>query len=53
MLRRVAERHARAQMVQCPVGLTQHTQTQPTSAPCMPQMVPPLCQPLPGQLAMP
>ena len=53
MLRGVAERHARAQMAQCPGGLTQCAQTQPTSALCMPQTVLPLCQPLPGQLAMP
>ena len=48
MLRGAAERHARAQMVQCPGGLTQCTQTQPMSALCAPQMVPPLHQPLPG-----
>ena len=44
---------AGAQMAQHPGGLAQWTQTQPTSAPCTPQMVPPLCQPQPGQLAMP
>ena len=53
MLRGVAERHPRAQMAQCPGGLTQRAQTQPTSVLCMPQMVLPLHQPLPGQPAMP
>ena len=53
MLRGVAERKARAQMAQCPGGLAQQAQTQPTSAPRTPQMMPPLCQPLPGQPAMP
>ena len=48
----MAERNARAQMVQCPGGLTQRAQTQPMSALCTPQMVPPLCQPLPGWPAM-
>ena len=52
-LRGMAERIAGAQMAQCPGGLAQRTQTPPTSAPCMPQMVPPLCQPPPGQPAMP
>ena len=51
-LRGAAERNARAQMAQCPGDLAQRTQTPPTSAPCMPQMVLPLCQPLPGWLAM-
>ena len=53
MLRGAAERNARAQMAQCPGGLAQWAQTQPMSAPHMSQMVPPLCHPLPGQLAMP
>ena len=53
MLRSVAERNARAQMVQCPGGLAQWAQTQPTSAPHMPQTALPLCQPLPGCPAMP
>ena len=51
-MRGTAERNARAQMAQCPGGLTQQAQTQPMSVPCMPQMVPPLHQPLPGQPAM-
>ena len=53
MLRGAIERNARAQMAQCTGGLAQWAQTQPTSVPCMPQMVPPLHQPLPGWLAMP
>ena len=53
MLRGAAERHARAQMEQCPGGLTQRAQTQPMLAPCIPQMVPPLFQPLPGRPATP
>ena len=53
MLRVMAERHARAQMAQCPGGLTQRAQTPPTLVPCMPKTVLPLCQPLPGQPAMP
>ena len=52
MLRSVIERNARAQMAQCPGGLAQRAQTQPTLAPHMPQMAPPLHQPLPGWLAM-
>ena len=52
MLRGVAERNPRAQMVPCPGSLAQQTQTQPTSASCTSQMVPPLYQPLPGQPAM-
>ena len=53
MLRGTAERNTRAQMVQCPGGLIQWVQTQPTSVPCMPQMAPSLCQPLPGWPTMP
>ena len=53
MLRGMAERNARAQTAPCPGGLAQRAQTQPTSMPCMPQMVLPLCQPLPGQPSMP
>ena len=53
MLRSTAERNARAQVAQCPGGLAQWAQTQPTSAPRIPQTVPPLCQPLPGQPAIP
>ena len=52
-MRGVAERNAGAQMVQHPDSLAQRTQTPPTSAPCTPQMVPPLRQPLPGWPAMP
>ena len=39
----MVERQAQAQLVQGPKGLV----------PCTPQMVPPLCQPLPGQLSTP
>ena len=53
MLRSAIERSTRAQMVQCPGGLAQQAPTPPTSAPCMPQMVPPLHQPLPGWPARP
>ena len=53
MLRGTAERNARAQMAQCPGGLAQWAQTQPMSAPHVPQMVLPLRQPLPGWLATP
>ena len=53
MLRGTAERNAWAQMVQCPGGLAQWAQTQPTSALHAPQMAQPLHQPLPGQPAMP
>ena len=52
-LRGTAERNAGAQMAQCPGGLAQRTQTPPTSGLCTPQMVPPVCQPLPGQPATP
>ena len=52
-LRGMAERIAEAQMEQRPGGLAQQTQTPPMLAPCMPQMAPPLCQPLPGWPAMP
>ena len=48
-MRGTAKRNARAQMVKDPSGLAQWAQTQPMSAPCMPQMALPLCQPLPGQ----
>ena len=53
MLRSMAERNARAQMVQCPGGLAQWAQTQPMSAPHIPQTALPLHQPLPGWPAMP
>ena len=53
MLRGMIERNARAQMAQCPGGLAQRAQTQPMSLPHVPQTVPPLHQPLPGQPAMP
>ena len=52
MLRGTTERNARTQMVQCPGGLAQRALTPPTSVPCVPQMALPLCQPLPGWLAM-
>ena len=41
-----------AQMVQHPGSLAQWTPTPPTLVPCMPQLVPPLCQPPPGWQAM-
>ena len=53
VLRGAVERNARAQMVQCPGGLAQWAQTQPTSALRAPQTVPPLRQPLPRWPAMP
>ena len=53
MLRGMAERNARAQMAQCPGSLAQQAQTQPTSVPRTPQMVPPLRQPLPEWPATP
>ena len=52
-LRGTAKRIAGTQMVQRPGGLAQRTPTPPTLALCMPQTVPPLCQPPPGQLATP
>ena len=52
-LRGMAKRIVGAQMAQCPGDLAQQTPTPPTLAPCVPQMVPPLCQPPPGQPAMP
>ena len=52
-LRGTAERNAGAQMAQRLGGLAQQTQTPPMSVPCVPQTVPPLCQPLPGWPAMP
>ena len=52
-LRSMTKRIAGAQMAQRPGDLAQQTPTLPTSAPCMPQMAPPLCQPPPGQPAMP
>ena len=48
MMRGTTERQARVQFVQHPRGLVQPTQTQPPAALCTPQVVPPLCQPLPG-----
>ena len=53
MLRGMAESNARAQTAQCSGGLAQRAQTQSMLTLCVPQMAPPLCQPLPGQLAMP
>ena len=52
-LRGMAERITGAQMEQHPGGLAQWTQIPPMSAPCAPQMAPPLHQPLPGWPAMP
>ena len=51
-LRGMAKRIVGAQMAQRPGGLAQQTLTLPTLALCTPQMVPPLHQPPPGQLAM-
>ena len=51
-LRGMAKRIVGAQMVQCPGGLAQRMPTLPTLVPCMPQTMPPLHQPPPGQLAM-
>ena len=48
MMRGAAERKAQAQMAQGPSGLAQWAQTQPMSVPHVPQMAPPLHQPLPG-----
>ena len=48
MIRGTAERQARMQLAQHPRGLVQPTQTQPLVVPCTLQVVPPLCQPLPG-----
>ena len=53
MLRGTAKRIAGAQMVQHPGGLALWMPTRSMSAPCTPQMMPPLYQPPPGQLAMP
>ena len=53
MMRGMAERNTQAQMAQGPSGLAQRAQTQPTSALHMPQMAPPLHQPLPGQPSTP
>ena len=53
MMRGAAERNAWAQMAQGSSGLAQWPQTQPTSVLCMPQMVPPLRQLLPGWLTTP
>ena len=52
-VRAAAERQARVQLAQGSRGLVQWAQTQPLSAPCTPQMVPPLHQPPPGWPAMP
>ena len=51
MMRGTAERKAQAQMAQGPSGLAQWAQTQPMSVPRVPQMAPPLHQPLPGRPA--
>ena len=53
MLRGTIEKNARAQMAQCPGGLAQWPQTQPTLALHVPQMVLLLHQPLPGWPATP
>ena len=50
-LRGTAKRIVGAQMAQCPGGLAQRMPTPPTSAPCVPQMVPPLHQPPPRRPA--
>ena len=51
-LRGTAKRIVGAQMVQSPGGLAQWMLTLPKPPPCVPQMVPPLHQPPPGQPAM-
>ena len=48
MMRGATERQAWVQLAQRPRGLVQPTQTQPLAAPCTPQVVPPLHQPLSG-----
>ena len=48
MIRGTAERHAWAQIAQCPWALAQQGLTPPMSAPQAPQMALPLHQPLPG-----
>ena len=50
-IRAAVERHARAQMVQGPRAPAQRAQMLPMSAPCTPQMAPPLRQPPPGRPA--
>ena len=52
-VRATAERQAWAQLTQGPRGLVQRAQTQPPLVLHTPQMVPPLCQPPPGWLALP
>ena len=52
-LRGTAKRIMGAQMAQRPGGLAQQTLAPATSAPCVPQMVPPLRQPPPGWPATP
>ena len=47
-LRGMAKRIAGVQMVQHPGSLVQQMPTPPTPPPCVPQMVPPLCQLPPG-----
>ena len=47
-LRGTAKRIVGAQMVQSPGSLAQQMPTPPMPPPCMPQAVPPLCQPSPG-----
>ena len=52
-IRAAVERHTQAQMVQGPRAPAQWALMPPTSAPCTPQMAPPLHQPPPGQPATP
>ena len=51
-LRGTAKRIAGAEMAQSPGSLAQRMPTLPSPAPCVPQTVPPLCQPPPGWPAM-
>ena len=51
-VRAMAERQARAQLVQCPRGLVQPAQTQSLAVLHTPQVAPPLHQPPPGWPAM-
>ena len=52
-MRAALERHTWVQLVQGPWALAQRAQMPPTSAPCTPQMAPPLHQPPPSQPATP
>ena len=53
LIRGAVERHTRAQLALGLRAPAQWAQAPPTSVPCTPQMVPPLCQPPPSQTATP